>query len=267
MYDFNYHKPKTIEQAVELMNSCDDPKIISGGHTMVPTLKQRLAQPSDIVDISNVSGISNISLEDNDSRINIGSLSSHYDVSNSDVVIQKIPSLAYLASQIGDPQVRYRGTLGGSVANADPAADYPAALLALNATIVTNMARYQAEDFFVDMFQTPLADSEIITNILFDIPVTGAYVKFRNPASGYAMVGVFLAKYSNSIVVSVTGAGPKAFRLSEAEELLTKSFDVNSLNELRIESNGLNSDIHASSEYRAHLIKTSLQDAVRIALK
>jgi carbon-monoxide dehydrogenase medium subunit len=117
------------------------------------------------------------------------------------------------------------------------------------------------------MFQTPLADSEIITNILFDIPVTGAYVKFRNPASGYAMVGVFLAKYSNSIVVSVTGAGPKAFRLSEAEELLTKSFDVNSLNELRIESNGLNSDIHASSEYRAHLIKTSLQDAVRIALK
>jgi carbon-monoxide dehydrogenase medium subunit len=267
MYNFNYHKPKTVDQAVELMNSCDDPKILSGGHTMVPTLKQRLAQPSDIVDISNIGGLSNIYLEENGSRLNIGSLSTHYNVSNSDTVIQKIPSLAYLASQIGDPQVRYRGTIGGSVANADPSADYPAALLALNATIVTNNAKYQAEDFFVDMFQTPLSENEIITNILFDIPVTGAYVKFRNPASGYAMVGVFVAKYNSSVIVAVTGAGPKAFRLSEAEELLTKSFDVNSLSELKIESDGLNSDIHASSEYRAHLVKVSLQDAVKIALK
>jgi len=267
MYNFNYHKPKTIEQAVELMNSCEDPKIISGGHTLIPTLKQRLAQPSDIVDISNINGISDISLESIDSRINIGSLSSHYKVSNSDIVIQNIPSLAYLASQIGDPQVRYRGTIGGSVANADPSADYPAALVSLNSTVVTNNGKYKAEDFFVDMFETSLSDDEIITNILFDIPIKSAYVKFRNPASGYAMVGVFVAKYHSSVIVSVTGAGPKVFRMSEAEELLTKSFDAKSLNELRIESNGLNSDIHASSEYRAHLIKTSLQDAVRIALK
>ncbi|MDG2186810.1 MAG: xanthine dehydrogenase family protein subunit M [Hyphomicrobiales bacterium] len=260
MYNFKYHKVNTIQEAVSLLSSCEDPKILAGGHTLIPTLKQRLSQPSDIIDISTIKDLSSISIQNN--KLMIGALCTHNDVSSSPDVISTIDGLSELAKKIGDPQVRHRGTIGGSVANADPAADYPAALVALKAVIHTSKSTYQAEKFFIDMFQTAIETDEIIRGIEFEIPITSSYKKFKNPASGYAMAGVFIAKFDNDIRVAVTGASSVVFRLREVEEALTNKFNISSIENISIDSSNFNDDIHASSKYRGNLVKVLVEEAI-----
>ena len=260
MYDFKYHKVNSLGQALELLDSCEDPKIIAGGHTLIPTLKQRLSQPSDIIDIAAIAGMRSIQRKDN--KIIIGSLATHNDISQSKEVRSLIPGLSYLASSIGDPQVRHKGTIGGSIANADPAADYPAGVIALNATVNTISSKYKSDDFFLGMFETALSPNDIIENIEFNIPIASTYRKFRNPSSGYAMAGVFIAKFIDSIRVAVTGASSHVFRLTNLEEALGHNFSLDVLNNFNIDSSDFNDDIHASSKYRGNLVRVLLEEAI-----
>ena len=264
MYALSYLRPDTLGQAVSLLEQHDEAKLLSGGMTLIPTLKQKLASPSHLVDLSSLPELKGIAVEGDILRI--GAASRHVEVAQSTVVAAAIPALAYLASQIADPQVRNRGTMGGSVANNDPAADYPAAVLGLGATVVTTRRRIAADDFFVGMFDTALEPGEILTAIEFPIPDRANYVKFRNPASGYAVVGIFVARSHDDVRVAVTGAGGDGvFRVTEFEEALKKRFSPKSLDGLTVSADGLNSDIHGSAEYRAHLIGVLARRAVEAA--
>jgi carbon-monoxide dehydrogenase medium subunit len=263
MYEFNYRRAGSVEEAVEMLAAAEDPKVLSGGMTLLPTMKQRLAQPSDLVDISHIEALSGI--REGDGRIVIGAVTRHAEVAASAVVARAIPALAELANHIGDAQVRNRGTLGGSVANADPAADYPAALLALSAEITTNQRTIRADDFFLDLFETALEEHELVTSVSFAIPQCAAYMKFPNPASRYAIVGVMVAKFSGQVRVAVTGAGANAFRYEEMEQALTESFSPESLEKITLADDELNSDIHASAPYRAHLVGVMARRAVAAA--
>jgi len=261
MYAFTYHRPTSVRQAANLLGSAEDAKIIAGGHTLLPTMKMRLAAPSALIDLSQCADLRGI--ERSARSVTIGAMTTHAEVAESAAVKEAIPGLAELAETIGDPAVRHRGTIGGSVANNDPAADYPAACLALGATIVTNKAKYAADDFFRGLFETALAEDEIVTKVSFPIPQKAAYMKFRNPASRYALVGVFVAKRGSEIRVAVTGAGASGvFRWSEAEEALRKRFSAKSLEGLSASAENLNSDIHADAAYRAHLIGVMARRAV-----
>lgn len=261
MYNFNFKAVENLDEASQLYQADEEAKILAGGQTLIPTLKQRLASPSTLIKISDISELKGIELDGN--YLVIRSMTTHADVAFSDVVHNTIPALSKLASIIGDPQVRNRGTLGGSIANSDPAADYPAACLGLNAKIITDKREILADDYFLDLFETALEDDEIIKEVHFAVPEKASYQKFPNPASGYAVVGVFVAKYSdNTIRVAVTGAGPCAFRLSRAEELLSQSLNVSELDKVEVECDRLNEDIHASQEYRGHLIKVLLKRAI-----
>ena len=260
MYNFKYHKVNTIQEASNLLISCDDPKILAGGHTLIPTLKQRLSQPSDIIDISMIKDLNKIDLEDN--KIIIGALCTHNDIASSIDVLSNIDSLSKLAQQIGDPQVRHRGTIGGSIANADPAADYPAAVIALDAKIYTSKSIYNADDFFVEMFETAISPDEIIQKIEFRIPTASTYRKFRNPASGYAMAGVFIAKFDDIVRVAITGASSVVFRLRDLEDALSNNFTTSVLDNITIDSSDFNDDIHASSKYRGNLVKVLIEEAI-----
>lgn len=260
MYEFNYRRASSVEEAVELLGNAEDPKVLGGGMTLLPTMKQRLAQPSDLIDISNIDALSGIRRADD--RLVIGAVTRHASVAASNEVRSAIPALAELADHIGDAQVRNRGTLGGSVANADPAADYPAALLALSAEITTNQRAIRADDFFLDIFETALEEHELITSVSFAIPQCAAYMKFPNPASRYAIVGVMVAKFSGQVRVAVTGAGAKAFRYEEMEHALSQSFTPQALEKITLADDELNSDIHASAEYRAHLVGVMARRAV-----
>ena len=264
MYRFEYLRPATLAEAVDALASSEDPKLLAGGHTLIPTLKQRLASPSHLIDLQALDELRGI--ERTDDGVVIGALSRHADVAGSDAVRAAIPALAELASHIGDPQVRNRGTLGGSVANADPAADYPAALVALSATVRTSRRRIAADDFFVDLFETALAPAEIVTAVEFPVPRRAAYMKFPNPASRYAIVGVMVAQSTEGVRVAVTGAGPCVFRVAEMERALRRSFRPEAVAEVRISPEDLNSDIHASEEYRAHLVTVMARRAVAAAL-
>ena len=264
MYRFEYLRPATLAEAVDALASSEDPKLLAGGHTLLPTLKQRLASPSHLIDLQALDELRGI--ERRDDGVVIGALSRHADVAGSDAVRAAIPALAELASHIGDPQVRNRGTLGGSVANADPAADYPAALVALSATVRTSRRRIAADDFFVDLFETALAPAEIVTAVEFPVPRRAAYMKFPNPASRYAIVGVMVAQSTEGVRVAVTGAGPCVFRVAEMERALRRSFRPEAVAEVRISPEDLNSDIHASEEYRAHLVTVMARRAVAAAL-
>jgi carbon-monoxide dehydrogenase medium subunit len=228
--------------------------------TLVPTMKQRLAAPSDLIDLNGIAELSGIARE-GDSVV-IGAMTRHADVAASDVVRGAIPALAALAEGIGDPQVRNRGTLGGSVANADPAADYPAALVGLNATVHTDRRAVAADDFFTSLFETALGDDEIITRVSFPVPEKAAYMKFPNPASRYAIVGVFVAKGTNGVRVAVTGAGASVYRVTEMEQALASSFAPEAVAAISVPADELNSDIHASAEYRAHLVTVMAKRAV-----
>ena len=263
MYDFNYHRPKSLADALKLIGANEDAKLVAGGMTLIPTLKLRLARPSDLVDLGAVGELKGIKREGN--AIVIGAMTTHADVAGSAEVKKSIPALAALADGIGDPQVRNRGTIGGSIANADPAADYPAAVVALGATIVTNKRKIAADDFFKGLFETALGTGEIITSVSFPLAEKAGYAKFPNPASRYAIVGVFAAKTASGARVAVTGAGPSVFRLKDAEAALGKGFSAAALDGLKVKDDGLNSDIHASAEYRAHLVGVMAKRAVQAA--
>lgn len=263
MYDFHYHRPKTLADAANLLKGKDEARPMSGGMTLIPTLKQRLARPSDVVDLGAIKELAGIKVEGN--NVVIGGMTRHYDVATSADVKKMIPALADLAGHIGDPAVRNRGTIGGSVANSDPAADYPAAVLALGATITTNTGKHEADKFFKGLFETALTDGELITSISFPKPEKAAYVKFPNPASRYAMVGVFVAKTAAGVRVAVTGAGACAFRVKAMEDALNKNFSSAAIKDIKVPADGLNSDIHASAEYRAHLVNVMARRAVDAA--
>jgi carbon-monoxide dehydrogenase medium subunit len=265
MYSFTYHRPETVRQAVNLLSKNADAKLLAGGHTLLPTMKLRLAGPPQLIDISRIEGLSGIELSGR--SLSIGATTRHVDVTTSPVVQQAIPALAQLAGMIGDPAVRHMGTIGGSVANNDPTADYPAACLGLGATIITNKRRIAADDFFKGMFETALEPAEIITKVSFPLVKKAAYQKFRNQASRYALVGVFVSKRSSEIRVAVTGAGANGvFRVPSFEEALKKRFAAKSLEGLTIPADGLNSDIHGSAEYRAHLVGVLARRAVADAV-
>lgn len=263
MYAFNYHRPTSLAEAASLLAANEDAKLLAGGHTYLPTLKQRLARPSDLIDLGGIPELKGITEEAG--GVTIGAMTRHADVAGSPVVRRLIPALAQLVEHVGDPQVRNRGTIGGSISNNDPAADYPAALVALGATVRTSKRELAAEDFFVGMFETALEHDEIVTAVHFPPADRAAYAKFPNPASRYAMVGVFVAKRGNEVRVAVTGAGPSVFRWPEAEQALAASFAPSALDDLAVGADGLNSDLHASAEYRAHLIKVMAKRAVEAA--
>ena len=241
MYEFKYHRPATVRQAANLLVKNEDAKVIAGGHTLVPVMKQRLASPPHLVDLSHIEGLDTIEMKGR--ALVIGATAKHADVATSAIVGEAIPALAELAAQIGDPAVRHKGTIGGSLANNDPTADYPAAVLALGATIVTNKRRLKAEEFFQGLFTTALESDEIITKVMFPLPKKAAYIKFRNQASRYALVGVFVAKRPSDVRVAVTGAGSDGvFRAIAFEEALKKRFSHKVLDGISVSAEGLNSE-------------------------
>ena len=263
MYAFDYHAPNSARGAAAKLAKSADAKLLAGGQTLIPTLKQRLANPPALVDLRNC-GLSGI--EKKGRAVVIGAMTTHATVAGSALVAELVPALAHLAHGIGDPAVRNRGTIGGSVANNDPAADYPSACLALGATIITNKRRIAADDFFTGMFSTALDEGEIILRIAFPATKRAAYAKFPNPASRYAMVGVFVAKRGRAVRVAVTGAGQNGvFRWDAAEEALAKRFGAKSLDGLKLDPKGLLSDIHGSADYRAHLVGVMAKRAVAAA--
>ena len=264
MYQFTYHRPESLSAAVAQLTADSDAKVLAGGQTLLPTMKQRLASPSAFIDLGRIAGLAGVSREGE--AIVIGAMTRHADVATNAAVHQAIPALAALAEEIGDPQVRNRGTIGGSLANNDPAADYPAAALALGATIVTNTREIAAEAFFKGLFETSLGAGEIIAKVRFPIPQKAAYVKFPNPASRYALVGVFVAKTAGGVRVAVTGAGANGvFRASAFEAALASNFSAAAVANVKIPADGLNSDIHADAAYRAHLIGVLARRAVTAA--
>jgi len=254
MHDFAYHRPASVADAAKALGSASDGKFIAGGQTLLPTLRQRLAQPSDVVDLTGVAELKGIKVEGD--GITIGAMTTHSEVAHSADVKKTIPALATLASLIGDHQVRHRGTIGGSLANNDPAADYPAAVLGLGATVKTNKREIKADDFFRGMFETALEEGEIITSIHFPKPEKAGYEKFRQPASRFWLVGVFVAKTKSGVRVAVTGAGPSVFRSKELEAALGARFTPDAAEGVKISANGLNGALHGSPEYRASLAST-----------
>jgi carbon-monoxide dehydrogenase medium subunit len=261
MYAFAYHKAGSVRQAANLLAKADDAKLLAGGQTLLPTMKQRLASPANVIDLGAVAELKGVVQRGR--SVVIGAMTTHVEVATSDVVRSLIPGLAALAEGIGDPQVRNRGTIGGSVANNDPAADYPAACLGLGATIITNKRRVAADDFFTGLYETALDEGEIITAVAFPIPSKAAYAKFANPASRYALVGAFVAKRGSEIRVAITGAGASGvFRWTEAEAALARRFSSKSLEGMSASADGLNADLHADAEYRAHLIGVMTRRAV-----
>jgi len=261
MKDFAFHRPKTIAEVVTLLKSNAGAKVLAGGQSLIPVLKLDLAEPSALVSLGGVTELRDIRVDGD--RVVIGALVTHDVVARSPDVNKHIPALADLAGHIGDPQVRNRGTLGGSVAHADPAADYPAALLALGATIVTDRRRIAADDFFKGLFETALERDELITAVHFPVPKRCGYAKFANRASKYAVVGVMVAETAQGVRVAVTGAGASAFRVPAMEAALAGSMSAEALDGITVSDADLNSDAEASAEYRAHLVGVMAKRAVQ----
>ena len=274
MYETNFHKASTAQDAAALLAKSDDGKILAGGQTLSPTMKQRLAAPADLVDLSRAEALRGVTITkrkkmgimkaDGGETITIGAMTTHAEVAGNTELAQVCPVICGLAGNIGDPAVRHRGTIGGSVANNDPAADYPAALLALGATIHTNSRDIAAEDYFKGMFLTALDDMEIITAVSFQAPVVGGYGKFPNPASCYALVGVFVAKsVDGEVRVSVTGAGDNGvYRHAGLEAALSADWSASAVDAVDVSTGGLMSDLHGTAAYRANLIKVMAKRAL-----
>ena len=262
MYDFDYQKPRSLDDAVKAAGG-EDVKVLAGGMSLLPALKLRLARYAGLVDLGALDALKGIRREGN--ALVIGAMTPHAEVAASQEVTRAIPALAVLADGIGDPLVRNRGTMGGSIANADPAADYPAGVLGLGATVVTNRREIAADRFFLGLFETALERGEIITAVRFPVPEAAAYCKFPQPASRFALVGVFVARTAGGVRVAVTGAAPSVFRFGEAEAALAKRFDPAALDGVALSPEGLNSDIHASAEYRAHCVTVMAKRAVAAA--
>ena len=265
MYETTYHRPSTIDEAAALFSKGKEAKYLAGGHTLIPVMKQRLAAPSDVIDLGKIKEL--IGVEVSGDTLTIKAATPHYDVATSAAAQKAIPALAYLASLIGDPAVRYRGTIGGSIANNDPAADYPAAVLALGATVKTNKRSIASDDFFEGLFTTALADGEIITAVSFPIPAKAGYSRFPHPASRFALTGVFVVKTkAGDVRVAATGASQNGvMRVPAIEAALTANWSAGALDSVNISAGGLMSDIHGSSDYRANLIKVMAQRAVTAA--
>ncbi len=261
MYETKYHKASSIADAVSLIGKSDDGKLLSGGQTLMPTMKVRLAAPSDLVDVSGIADMHGINISG--SVVTIGAATTHAEVAGNADLQAKCGSVACLAAGIGDPAVRHKGTIGGSIANNDPAADYPAALLALGATITTNTREISADDFFVGLFETALEEDEVIVSVSFDAPTKASYAKFPNPASRYAMVGVFAAQTSGGARVAITGAGSDGvYRQSDMEVALGADWSADVLVDVQVGSEGLLSDMHGDATYRANLVKVMARRAV-----
>ena len=260
MYDFNYIQAKNVDEAAQSHGSASDGTYLAGGMTLIPTLKQRLASPSDLIDLAKIEDLAGISVKGNSVRI--GAMTRHAVVASSEDVQKAIPALASLAGGIGDPMVRNRGTMGGSIANNDPAADYPSAVVGLGATVHTSKRNIPGDEFFTGMFETALEPGEIVTAVTYPVPDKAAYVKFPNPASRYAIVGVFVSKTGSAVRVAVTGAGPCVFRATEMEKALEADFSPKAIENIKVSADGLNSDIHATADYRAHLITVMAKRAV-----
>jgi carbon-monoxide dehydrogenase medium subunit len=260
MYDFAFHTPSSTADAVAMLGADEDAKLLAGGQTFIPVLKQRLNKPSQIIDLGKAGMVGITATAD---KITIGAMTTHFAIMSNPDIKAKIPGLAKMASWIGDTQVRHRGTMGGSLANNDPSACYPAAVLAIGATIVTNKRSIHADEYFQGMFTTALEQDEIITAIEFPIPEKSNYEKFRNPASRYAMVGVFVAKGPAGIRVAITGAAQDGvFRHTAMETALASGWSADAVAAVVTPADGLNSDIHASAPYRAHLIGVMTKRAV-----
>ncbi|WEX89009.1 xanthine dehydrogenase family protein subunit M [Sinorhizobium garamanticum] len=265
MYQTNYHRPSSVQEAVKLIGGAAEGKYLAGGMTLIATMKQRLAAPSDLVDLRHIAEMKGITV--NGRSVRIGAATTHHEVASSAELGAVCPAICALASHIGDPHVRHMGTIGGSIANNDPAADYPAAMLALDATIVTNSRQVAAADFFTGLFETALDDGEIITAITFDPPAKAAYQKFPNPASRYAMAGVFVVRRDNGDVrVAVTGAGSNGvFRHQGMEAALAGNWSPHAVGNVSVDASDLMTDLHASAAYRANLIKVMTKRAVAAA--
>ncbi len=263
MYDFTYTKPSSVAAAAALLAADPDAKFISGGQTLLPALKHRLNKPTTVVDLTGIPEMRGIRREGN--MLVIGALMKHVEVETSAEVKAAIPALAQMASNIGDTQVRNRGTLGGSVSNNDPAADYPAAVLGLGATVVTSKREIPADEFFLGMFTTALEVDELLVAIKFPIPEKAGYAKMRNPASRYVMAGAFVSKGPMGIRVAINGAGPCVFRQSDMEAALAGSWSPDAVAGVKQDVDGMNGDIHGSAEYRAHLVTVMAKRAVAAA--
>ena len=265
MYQTTYHRPSSVDEAAALFAKASEPKYLAGGHTLIPVMKQRLAGPSDVIDLAKIKEL--IGVEATGDTLTIKAATPHYDVSQSVAAQKAIPALAYLASLIGDPAVRHRGTIGGSIANNDPAADYPAAVLALGATVKTNKRSIAADDFFQGLFTTALENGEIITEVAFPIPSKAGYAKMPHPASRFALTGVFVARTkSGDVRVAATGASQNGvIRVQAIEAALKSNWSPSAIDNVTIPSGGMLNDIHGSPDYRANLIKVMAQRAVAAA--
>ena len=261
MYEFEYRRAASVADAVAELKRTPDAKLLAGGMTLLPTLKMRLANPAELVDLGRIAALKGIDIAD--AHVTIGAMTRHADVAASKELRAALPALCDLAGGIGDPQVRNRGTMGGSVANDDPAADYPAACLGLGATIVTDRREIAADDYFLGLFHTALEEDEVITSIRFPRPLCAAYEKFKNPASRYATVGVFVARFADGVRVAVTGAGSDGvFRATALEQALSTNFTPDAAAAVTVPPDGIASDMHGSAEYRAHLIPVLAARAV-----
>src|SRR5712672_4651427 len=264
MYSFNYQKVKTVADAAKVLAKDGDAKLLAGGQSLIAAMKLRLAHPSEVVDLGTIKELSGIKADGK--TVVIGAMTRHAEVASSAAVKKAIPALATLAGGIGDRMVRNMGTIGGSLANNDPAADYPAGVLGLGATVVTNKRKIAADEFFKGMYETALGKGEIITSVSFPVPKRAAYMKFKNPASRFAIVGVFVADFGKAARVAVTGAGPSVFRQPDMEKALSAKFAPESVANIKVKADGLNNDLHATPEYRAHLVTVMARRAVEAAL-
>ncbi len=264
MYKFNYHSPASISESLEIFRNSEDPKYLAGGMTLLAAMKQKMSSPTDLIDLSNISGLKKIETISN--KIFIGSMNTHNEIAKSEDIKNKLPGFAYLAKNIADNAVRNRGTIGGSICNADPAADYPAALLCLSGEIVTNERKITSTDFFVDMFETKLKEEEMVVGVELQISEISKYYKFSSLASKYAIVGLFVAVKNDLVKFSVTGASNCAFIIKELDEINIK--DLHKVDIFKIDLNKyfINSDIHASTEYRISLLQSQLKDAIDFLL-
>ncbi len=268
MHAFEYHRPSSVSDAARILSENPEASLLAGGQTLIPTLKQRLAAPSEVIDLRGINDLRKI--EKSGSNVIIGAMATHAQVASNPDVRREIPALAHLAAGIGDPQVRHAGTIAGSIANNDPAADYPAAILGLGATVVTDKRKIDADDFFTGLFSTALQPGEIITEVRFPIPSKAGYAKFEQRASRYALVGVFISQssgmFSTSVRVAVTGAGANGvFRSAEMEAALKGNWSADAVRDIKMSADGLLSDLHASAEYRAALIPVMAERAVASA--
>jgi carbon-monoxide dehydrogenase medium subunit len=265
MYSTNYHRPASVDEAAALFAKGSDAKYLAGGHTLLPVMKQRLASPSDVIDLAKIPAL--VGIEVSGDMVTVKAATTYYDIMTNAQVQKALPALSSMAAVIGDPAVRYRGTLGGSIANNDPAADLPAAVVALSATVKTNKRTIAADDFFKGLFTTALEDGEIITSVSFPIPAKAAYEKFRHPASRFALTGVFVAKTkSGDVRAAATGASENGvMRVPAIEQALKANWSASALDNVAISANGLMADIHGSAAYRANLIKVMAQRAVAAA--